>query len=64
MGRNTPTATLASMPVVVSTAVTDEGITRRIGELGAIGHLVKGHCSLQEVFDRVASHVLSVTRVV
>jgi CheY-like chemotaxis protein len=56
-------AALASTPVVVSTAVTDEGITRRIAELGVVGHLVKGHSSLQEIFDLVAAHVRDVTRV-
>ena len=54
---------LTSMPVVVSTAVTDEGIMRRIGELGVVAHLIKGHCSLQDVFARVTAHVGSVARV-
>jgi len=50
-------ATVASTPVVVSTAVTDEKISRRVAELGAVGYLVKGHCSLHQVFELVATHV-------
>jgi DNA-binding response OmpR family regulator len=49
-------ATLASTPVVVATAVTDEKVSRRVAELGAVGYLVKGNCSLQQVFELVATH--------
>ena len=50
-------AALASTPVVVATAVTDEHVSRRVAALGAVGYLVKGHCSLQQVFERVMTHV-------
>jgi CheY-like chemotaxis protein len=49
-------AALASTPVVVATAVTDETVSRRVAELGAAAYLVKGHCSLRQVFELVTSH--------
>jgi DNA-binding response OmpR family regulator len=54
---------LMSTPVVVSTAVTDEGIMRRVAELGVVAYLIKGHCSLEEVFARVTAQVRSVAQV-
>lgn len=50
-------ATLGSTSVVVATAVTDERVGRRVRELGVAGYLVKGYCSLNEVFELVAEGV-------
>jgi hypothetical protein len=48
--------------VVVATAATDETVSRRVAELNAVAYLVKGHWSLQQVFEWVPTHVRRGTR--